>query len=182
MAFRHRLVDRPPDTVWSLLADPEQYRSWVPGTVETSGRRGTWPEVGSELAYRVGVGRLTAEGRTVVRICEPPRQLELEACLGRAGSARIAIRLVPWGRDTLVIVDEHPLRGPGATLHFAPVEFLLHLRHRLLLARLAAAAEHTCAGRSEAEQSDAGRAANQAHARPRAATTHRTAAGGGRGG
>jgi carbon monoxide dehydrogenase subunit G len=141
MAIRHRLVNRPTDTVWSLLSDPERYRSWVPGTVATAGREGAWPEVGSALVYRVGIGRLTAEGRTVVRICEPPRRLELEAYLTRMGSARVAIQLVPWGRDTLVILDEHPLRGPAAALHFGLIEFLLHLRHRLLLARLATAAE-----------------------------------------
>jgi carbon monoxide dehydrogenase subunit G len=143
MAIRHRLVNRPADAVWSLLADPERYRSFVPGTVETSRHQGTWPEVGSALSYRVGFGRLSAQGRTVVRICEPPRRLELEAYLGRMGSARIAFQLVSWGRDTLVIVDEHPLRGPGARMHAAPVELLLHLRHRLLLGRLASTAEHT---------------------------------------
>ncbi|MBR7825573.1 SRPBCC family protein [Actinospica sp. MGRD01-02] len=134
-------MNRPVETVWALLSDPERYRTWVPGTVESTGRLGQWPQVGSALAYRVGVGRLTLPGRTVVRVCEPPTRLELEAILGKAGSARIAIRLTRWGRDTLVIVDEHPLRGPAASLHIAPFEFVLHLRHRLLLARLASAVE-----------------------------------------
>jgi hypothetical protein len=77
-----------------------------------------------------------------VRRCKAPKRLELEAFAGRLGTARIAIELIAWGSGTLVIVDEHPLQGPGSSLHTAPSEALLHLRHRSMLSRLARAVEH----------------------------------------
>ncbi|GAA3246182.1 hypothetical protein GCM10020256_73670 [Streptomyces thermocoprophilus] len=43
----------------------------------------------------------------------------------------------PWGEHTLVVVDEHPLRGAGGFLHNAGFEVLIQLRHRAMLARLA---------------------------------------------
>ncbi|MGW0966540.1 hypothetical protein [Streptomyces sp. NPDC002516] len=42
-------------------------------------------------------------------------------------------------------VDEvdppHPLRGPGGDLHAAPLDFLIQLRHRSMLPRLARTVE-----------------------------------------
>jgi hypothetical protein len=50
-----------------------------------------------------------------VRLVEPCRLLELEAHAGRLGSARVSIELLDWGEGrTVVILDEHPLTGPGA--------------------------------------------------------------------
>ncbi|HEX4786867.1 MAG TPA: SRPBCC family protein [Actinospica sp.] len=141
MAIRHILVERDSDAVWAVLSDPEKFSAWVPGTVRTAAGSGMWPHAGASLVFKVGVGRLTMRGRTVVRISEPPHRLELEAFLDPLGSARIAVRLIPWGEQTLVVIDEHPLRGPAAALHIAPMEVLLQLRHRRMLSRLAAAVE-----------------------------------------
>ncbi len=66
---------------------------------------------GAELGYVLKLGPKSYRGRTTSRICEPGRRLELEAKTD-LGSARIAFRLVPWGGDTLVIVDEHPSGAP----------------------------------------------------------------------
>ncbi|WP_316528411.1 SRPBCC family protein [Kitasatospora brasiliensis] len=137
MAVRHVLIDRPPRDVWQVLADPRRYSRWVPGTSRTEPADGSWPETGAGLRYTVRAGPWELAGHTVVRRCEEPQRLELEAFAGRLGTARIAIELLAWGGGTLVIVDEHPLRGPGSTLHAAPSEALLHLRHRSMLSRLA---------------------------------------------
>jgi carbon monoxide dehydrogenase subunit G len=145
MAIRHILVERDSEAVWSVLGDPESFRAWVPGTVRTTAGAGQWPHVGASLTFEVGFGRLSMRGRTVVRISEPPHRLEMEAFLAPLGSARIAVRSIPWGEHTLVVIDEHPLRGPAAALHTAPMEVLLQLRHRRMLARLAAAVERTAA-------------------------------------
>ncbi|MFJ6214759.1 SRPBCC family protein [Streptomyces sp. NPDC092296] len=142
MAVRHGLVRRTPQTVWSVLADGSQYAKWVVGTAETREADSHWPEVGSEIHYCVRLGPARLRNRTVVRVCEPPHRLELEAVAGPLGTARIAIQLMPWGNaETLVIVDEHPLRGPGSHLHMAPVEILIQLRHRRMLTRLAKVVE-----------------------------------------
>ncbi|WP_042368123.1 SRPBCC family protein [Streptacidiphilus neutrinimicus] len=141
MAVRHVLIGRPPESVWNILADERCYARWVPGTSRTEPGDGHWPDVGSSLRYTVRLGPWQLQGRTVVRRCAPNARLELEAHAGRLGTARIGIELLPWGSGTLVIVDEHPLQGLGGSLHAAPSEALLHLRHRSMLSRLARTVE-----------------------------------------
>lgn len=143
MAVRHRLIRRPPAAVWAVLADGSRYGDWVVGP-DTSREAGSdWPELGSTLEYAVRLGPWTGTGKTTVRDVDPPRRIELEAESGRLGTARIAIEVRPWGPHTLVIIDEHPLRGPGGALHNAALDTLLQLRHRSMLARLADTVENS---------------------------------------
>ncbi|MGW7270622.1 SRPBCC family protein [Streptomyces sp. NPDC054864] len=137
MAVRHRLIKRSVADVWAVLADGSRYGDWVVGTSDSQPREGDWPEVGSSITYTVRVGWRTLSGRTTVRRCEEPGILELEADSGWLGAARIALDVRPWGEYALVIVDEHPLTGPGGMLHNAAVDALIQLRHRAMLARLA---------------------------------------------
>ncbi|MFF2183840.1 SRPBCC family protein [Streptomyces sp. NPDC058155] len=143
MAVRHRLIERPVADVWAVLADGSRYGDWVVGTSESRPKEGAWPEVGSSITYTIRLGRWSASGSTVVRRCEEPGVLELEADSGRLGTARIAVEVRPWGENALVIIDEHPLRGPGGLLHNTAVDTLIQLRHRSMLARLAEAVENT---------------------------------------
>ncbi|MDX3234126.1 SRPBCC family protein [Streptomyces sp. ME03-5709C] len=146
MAVRHRLVRGTPEDVWAVLSDSTQYGRWVVGPSSSRHGDGNWPATGSSIEYTVPLGPVKLTGRTIVRICRAPEQLELEALSGWLGTARIAFELRRWGQDTLVIVDEHPLRGPGGLLHNAGLDALLQLRHRSMLGRLARAVE-THAGR-----------------------------------
>jgi uncharacterized protein YndB with AHSA1/START domain len=143
MAVHHQLICKPPATVWSVLSDRDRYSDWVVGTDDSRPAYGDWPEVGAALEYTVRVGPWTMHGRTIVRHCEPPRTLELEAESGRLGTARIAIDIRPWGEDTLVVLDEHPLRGPGGTFHNAALDAVLLVRHRRMLSRLADVVENS---------------------------------------
>ncbi|CAL9618802.1 SRPBCC family protein [Streptomyces sp. enrichment culture] len=145
MAVRHRLIKTDPRTVWEVLSDGSRYAEWVVGTATTEPERGRWPELGSAIRYQVRLGPLSLTNRTVVRRCEPGNDLELEAKAGPLGSARIAIALKPWGDHTLVVVDEHPLRGMGGALHNTAVEALIQLRHRSMLSRLADVCEEVAA-------------------------------------
>lgn len=142
MAVQHRLVSGSPREVWAVLADGSRYGDWVVGPSHSHQSDGQWPQVGSCIEYSVSVGPLAVNGKTVVRICRPPRQLELEAEAGWLGTARIALDLRPWGEDTLVVLDEHPLRGPGGLLHNAVLDALIQLRHRSMLGRLADTVEN----------------------------------------
>ncbi|MFD3570979.1 SRPBCC family protein [Streptomyces sp. NPDC058671] len=137
MAARHQLIRKPPADVWSVLRDGDLYTRWVIGTDDSWNRDGRWPAVGSEIGYTVRLGPFAYEGRTVSRVFEPGQRLELESMGGRSGSVRIAIRVQPWGEDTLVIVDEHPLTGPVARWHNTVFDAAIQLRHRAMLARLA---------------------------------------------
>lgn len=137
MAIRHQLIKHPPSALWSVLERPDLYGEWVVGTSGSRGADGQWPEVGSSIEYTVRVGPKEFSGRTVVRRLERPSVLELEAHSGLLGSARIAFDIRPWGDETLVKLDEHPLRGASGSLHNAAADVLLQLRHRAMLGRLA---------------------------------------------
>jgi len=154
MAVRHQLIKTPPADVWAVLQDGHQYADWVVGTSGSRPLDNTWPEVGSRIEYSVRLGPWTVGGETIVRRLERPQWLELEVFSGPLGTARIAIEVRPWGEDTLVIVDEHPLRGPGGMLHNAAADALLQVRHRSMLGRLAEYVEKTASradrGRVEA--------------------------------
>ncbi|MFD4533545.1 SRPBCC family protein [Kitasatospora sp. NPDC058397] len=137
MAQRQQLIECPPSQVWDILADGDRYAEWVVGTKEILHADSHWPTVGAALRFRGGLGPLTFEDTCEVRICETRRRLELEAKAEPFGTARIAFTLIPWADHTLVILDEHPLRGLGARLHGPPIELALHLRNRHLLTNLA---------------------------------------------
>ncbi|MFF6883019.1 SRPBCC family protein [Streptomyces sp. NPDC012421] len=141
MAVRHQLVRRPPQSVWAVLADPTSYGEWVAGPSESVPLDDTWPAVDSRLRYRIRLGPWAVEGVTTVRHQETGRELELEAAFPPLGTARIFLQLRPWGEETLVVCDEHPLRGLGGALHNPVSEAALQLRHRGMLARLAAVVE-----------------------------------------
>ncbi|MFE4632345.1 SRPBCC family protein [Streptomyces sp. NPDC056773] len=141
MAVRHQLIHRSPRTAWAVLADPALYGEWVVGPSKSTPLDDTWPMVGSRLRYTVRLGPWSAEGVTTVRHQEAGRELELEASFKSAGTARIFLQLRPWGEETLIVCDEHPLRGLGGVLHNPVSEAVLQLRHRGMLARLARVVE-----------------------------------------
>jgi carbon monoxide dehydrogenase subunit G len=141
MSVMNVLIERPPAAVWAVLADGHSYAEWVVGTKEIHEVDEHWPAVGSTIQFTAGVGPVEINDRTVVRHVEPERSLELEAQARWMGTARISFDLRPWGDNTLVIIDEHPLTGPGARLHNAAVDLLLHVRNRKMVRALARAVE-----------------------------------------
>jgi carbon monoxide dehydrogenase subunit G len=154
VAVRHRLIQATPEAVWDVLADGDLYAEWVVGPSEVTPKDGQWPEVGATIAYEVRLGPLRLHNESVVRRCVPGSELELEAKAGRLGTARIAVELRSWGEQCLVIVDEHPLRGPGGLLHNVGVEALIQVRHRAMLARLASLCESQAGGRCRPDPPD----------------------------
>ncbi|NED88560.1 SRPBCC family protein, partial [Streptomyces sp. SID11233] len=93
MAVRHKLIERPRDEVWAVLADSARYGDWVVGTDRSWAQQGQWPEEGASLGYTVRLCGRTLSGHTHVRRCEPPAILELEVDSGPLGTARIALDL-----------------------------------------------------------------------------------------
>ncbi|MGW7317226.1 SRPBCC family protein [Streptomyces sp. NPDC054854] len=143
MAVRHRLIHAAPHEVWAVLCDGSRYADWVVGTSDSRVARGMWPELGSALDYTVRIGPWAGSGTTIVRRVQAPRELELEVDSGPLGTARVAIEIRVWGEESLIIVDEHPLRGLGGLLHNAALDTLIQLRHRDMLRRLARVVEES---------------------------------------
>ncbi|MBT2439880.1 SRPBCC family protein [Streptomyces sp. ISL-36] len=141
MAVRHQLIRRSPEAVWAVLADPSRYSDWVVGTSDTQPLDDDWPRVGARLRYTVRIGPWSGSGETIVRRCAPGAELELEAAARGIGTARIALEVRPWGEETLVICDEHPLRGLGGRWHNTLSDAAIQLRHRGMLPRLAQVVE-----------------------------------------
>ncbi len=94
--------------------------------------------------------------------------LEIEAKAGRLGTGRISVELRPWGEQCLVIVDEHPLRGPGGLMHNVGVEALIQIRHRAMLARLAHLCEAEAGGQCRPDPSDTAGSVGYGHGGGRA--------------
>ncbi|MFD5835973.1 SRPBCC family protein [Streptomyces collinus] len=137
MARNRRLILSSPSEVWDLLSDGHRYGEWVSGTQQVTAADPHWPEVGARLQVRVGLGPLVLDDTCVVRICEPRRRLELEARADPFGAARIAMNLIPWGENTLFVLDWHPLRGPGIRMHGLPVDYVVSIRNGMMLTKLA---------------------------------------------
>lgn len=138
MAVLNVLIERSPEQVWEVLSEGRTYAEWVAGTQHIHHVDDRWPGPGAQIHYTFGVGRWTIDDVTIVRLMEPCRRLELEAHAGRLGTARISIELLAWGEDrTVVIIDEHPLTGPGAWWHSAPLDAALRLRNRRMMRSLA---------------------------------------------
>jgi hypothetical protein len=142
MAIRNVLIPCKPDAVWSVLADGYSYADWVVGTKKIHSVDQNWPHVGSSLRFTAGLGRLSLTDFTTSRFCVPGSRLELEARALPFGSVRISIEILPWGDESLVIIDEHPLRGPSPLLENPLVEIGLTIRNRQMLRRLARAVEN----------------------------------------
>lgn len=136
VAIMNVLVPRSPEQVWSVLADGWSYSDWVVGTQEIHAVDPEWPKEGAEIHYTVGVGLLSFQDKTTVRINQPHHQLQMEARAGKMGSARIAIEVLPWGEHTVVVIDEHPLTGPGERWHNLAVDGLLRVRNQRMLRNL----------------------------------------------
>jgi hypothetical protein len=136
MAVRNALVRAGPSAVWAVLADGHSYDQWVVGTQAVRSVDPGWPQEGTSLHYTVGLGRLRINDRTTVRLVEPGKSLELEALARPVGSVRISIQVLPWGEDSVVVVDEHPLRGPSWALENPIAELAMTLRNRAMLRRL----------------------------------------------
>lgn len=132
------LVERRPEQVWDVLCDGWAYADWVVGTQHIEDVDDHWPQQGSRIRFAVQVGPWILKNVTTVRLVEPKSRLEMEAHAGKLGSARISITLLPWGGDrTVVILDEHPLTGPGKWGYTVLLDGLLRFRNQRMVGKLA---------------------------------------------
>ncbi len=101
-----------PAQVWAVLSDGYRYADWVHGTKEIRDVDADWPAEGTALHYTAGVGRVTYDGESTVKVSQSLGRLELEVDAGRAGSVHVSIVIEPSGAGSIVTLDERPLSGP----------------------------------------------------------------------
>lgn len=87
-----------------------------------------------------GIGPLRFASSTVVRDVERPRRLEIEAD-ARMPAARVALSIRPWVDGSLVVLEEHWIRGPHLLLGNPLIDLVLNIRNRMMVRILAEAVE-----------------------------------------
>lgn len=136
MALHNLLVHAHPEAVWDVLSDPYSYDRWVIGTREILHADPDWPAVGSSLSFEAGLSPFRFRSQTAVRAAEEPVRLELEADVRPLG-ARVAIEIKPWGGNSLVVLEEHWIRGPSFLLGNPLLHLALNIRNRFMVKGLA---------------------------------------------
>ena len=140
MALHNILVRAHPADVWEVLADPYSYSEWVLGTKEIDSADPDWPAATSAFQYVAGLGPFRFGSKTVVREVDRPRRLEMEAD-ARILAARVAISVRAWGDGSLVVLEEHWIRGPYLLLDNPLIDLALNIRNRMMVRNLAALVE-----------------------------------------
>ena len=136
MARNETRVAAPPEAVWAVLADPSRYEDWVVGTTETEGVDGTWPDAGSTLRYRAGVGPVALSDVTEVVDSDPPHRLLLRARMRPFGETAIDLELIPEDGGTRVVMSEEPVEGLVDATHNPVSDAVLSQRNERTLDRL----------------------------------------------
>jgi uncharacterized protein YndB with AHSA1/START domain len=132
-----KIIDTAPEKVWEVLSDGWLYPLWVVGATRMRAVDDTWPEPGSKLHHSAGVWPLAVDDTTEVVECEPARYLQVVARGWPLGEAEVRLTLDGMGTRTRVVLEEHPVKGPGALVPKPIYEPLLAWRNVESLRRLA---------------------------------------------
>ena len=137
MARNVALIPASAERIWQVLADPDSYAHWVVGSDTIRDADPGWPQPGTRIHHRVGVGPLKINDNTEVVEAAPPRHLALQARARPLGSARVVLDLAEEGASTRVVMVEEPGDRFSRTLHNPITDRLVHHRNRESLRRLA---------------------------------------------
>ncbi len=141
MATTRRQMAVPPERVFAVLADPQNYADWVVGSDTIRDADPNWPALGTRFHHRVGAGPLKVNDHTEVIEVDPPRRLVLHARARPLGTARVAMLLQSRDGGTYVTMEE-TAGDPLSRLSINPLtDWLVHLRNVESLRRLARIAQ-----------------------------------------
>jgi uncharacterized protein YndB with AHSA1/START domain len=136
MARNVALIPGTPERIWTVLADPGSYAYWVVGSDTVRDADGDWPQPGTKIHHRVGVGPLKLNDDTQVVEADPQRRLVLHARARPFGTARVELELIPEGMSTRVVMIEGPDDRFSRLLHNPLADRLLRRRNETALRRL----------------------------------------------
>ncbi|MCU0314322.1 MAG: SRPBCC family protein [Solirubrobacteraceae bacterium] len=140
MAETTRWVAAPPETAFSLVADPASYALWVVGAAATAPLDERWPAPGARFAHRQGTRALVVEDTTTVTAVRAPRMLRLLVHARPWFVGDVELRFEPEQGGTRITLRE---RRVGGLARFVPqtlLDPLLRLRNAESVRRLAAMA------------------------------------------
>ena len=141
MSVNDTWIDAPPEAVYDVLADPQSYGYWVPGSSKIRHADADWPRPGSVFGHTQGVYGIGVKDTTEVIASERPRTMVLEARFRPFAINKVEVRLAPRDGGTKVVMIEYPTGGPAARLHNPLMELALKLRNVEALRRLRKLAE-----------------------------------------
>ena len=140
-AVVERLIDAPPEAVWSVLADGWLYPCWVVGASRMRDVEESWPAEGSRLHHSVGNWPLLINDKTEVLESEPERRLALKAHGWPAGAAEVVIELEPRGSGTIARIQEDATEGVAMLMPKRLRQLAIVPRNKEALRRLGFLAE-----------------------------------------
>ena len=124
MARNDTFIAAPPERVFEILSDPDNYGYWVVGSKRIRGADADFPAVGTKFDHTVGFGPLDLDDHTVVLESEPPRRLKLRAKARPLGTASVTMQIEPENGGSRVTMIEDA--GDRLTaLVFNPLTHLL---------------------------------------------------------
>jgi hypothetical protein len=136
MSVNVRRMACTPEQVFSVLADPWVYPTWVVGASRLRAADSRYPAVGSRLHHSVGVWPLVLNDETRIDEWDPPRRMVLEAKTRPFGTERVIVEARPRGGGCVVRMEEFPSSGPVALIPEPIADAILHVRNHESLRRL----------------------------------------------
>jgi hypothetical protein len=125
-----------PEEVFTALADPWVFPTWVVGASRLRGADGSFPSPGSRLHHSIGIWPFVLNDETTVEEWDPPRRFVLEAKTRPVGTERVLIEVVQRGKGCLVRMEEYAITGIAARIPTVIADPILWVRNREALRRL----------------------------------------------
>ena len=100
----HIHIDRPPEDVWAVVADPTTHTAWRPALVEFRQVSEDPLEVGSRIHEKISWRGREIEIDDVVTALEPPRRLGIRGGW-KPADFELDFLLAPQGEGTLATFD-----------------------------------------------------------------------------
>lgn len=134
-------IAAPPEAVWDVLADADNYAYWVVGARDIRDADAGFPAVGTRFHHTLALGPVDVKDHSEVTASEPPHRLVLEVRARPFGRGYVDLTLAAEAGGTQVTLREGPLSLVARLGHNPLADLLLHRRNVESLKRLAALSE-----------------------------------------
>ena len=141
MAENEIRVERTPEQVFEVLADPFSYEDWVVGASDIRDVEGVWPQEGATFHHTQFVPKVGLKDTTTVLDCEPPSRILLCVRARPVVVGEVEFTLQAKEGGTHVTMRENPVGGVMGPIHNPLFDVGLRLRNAETLRRLKRLAE-----------------------------------------